>query len=911
MNENYSPNMTPERWHQAGEIYADALERSAGEARDAFVANACGDDHALLQQVRSLLAEESRAYDVLSVTQVQGALGAASKRDADNADIDDITHWYGKRFGAYRITEEIARGGMGSVFKAVRDDDQYHKEVAIKIIRPGMDTRLVVARFKAERQILASLDHPNIARLIDGGTTEDGVPFFVMDYVDGQSIDDYCKNKNTTLIERLQLFRTVCSAVHFAHQRLVVHRDLKPSNILVDTTGQVKLLDFGIAKLLDPTTIGEDGKASAAPTVANAMTPAYASPEQIKGEAITTASDVYALGVVLYRLLTGRSPYKANNTQPLALAKEIVETDPEKPSTVVTKGATSGDTDVQTGNSTSPAIDTENVHKGLRSLDRKRLQRNLSGDLDNIVLMALRKDPTRRYASAEQLSEDVKRYLEDMPVAARADTFSYRTVKFVTRNKWAVAFASVAFVGLLGGITATTHQTNVAHEQTNVAQAALTKAEAERTRAQRNFETARKFSNETISTVLRELVGVNSTRPLQQKLIAASVKQLEELSSNTGDDPTLLSELGKGYASLARTQGKFGDVPQEQVQSNRNKAEVLLNKARILAPLDVDIVSNFLSFAATYDSEIDGALVAKEKLLEAISVGRTLEDAGVRLPRFQFLMANTILSAGDSSPKCPLSECLPLLQEATLRLESLLASDEALKQRVGVHFQLCLAYFQTGSALSNSKLDVDRVLALTYFTRAIESTDRFVALYPENSRAQSILATYRMGRATYLLELKRNEEAAADLIAARPLVTSQRIANNDELDTVISTYMLETLDAEVELSRLNIIGAEAKLNQAAKIREEMTESGRQNIESRILHAWGLALRADLEVKIAENSTLSKENRKARYRKAIANFESAADWFTKNDELLTPFQVSRALRLRSAAIKGKNALARLN
>jgi eukaryotic-like serine/threonine-protein kinase len=897
MNENNSPNMTPERWHRAGEIYADALERSAGEARDAFAANACGDDHALLQQVRSLLAEESRAYDVLSVTQVQGALGAVSKHDADKDAQDDITRWYGKRFGAYRITEEIARGGMGSVFKAVRDDDQYHKDVAVKIIRPGMDTRLVVTRFKAERQILASLDHPNIARLIDGGTTEDSVPFFVMDYVDGQSIDDYCKNKNTTLIERLQLFRTVCSAVHFAHQRLVVHRDLKPSNILVDTTGQVKLLDFGIAKLLDPTIIGEDGKASAAPTVANAMTPAYASPEQIKGEAITTASDVYALGVVLYRLLTGRSPYKANNTQPLALAKEIVETDPEKPSTVVTKGATSGDTDVQTAHSTSPAIDTDNVHKGLRSLASKRLQRNLSGDLDNIVLMALRKDPTRRYASAEQLSEDVKRYLENKPVSARADTFTYRATKFVQRNVWSTAFAALAFVGLSGGLVATAYQVKVARES--------------QASAQKNFEIARKFSNSTIDTVMQDLRGVNGTQPLQRKLMAKTVEQLEALRENAGDDARFLAELGKGYSALALTQGSFGEVPIAEKLANQQKADDLLKRAHALSPKDVGIASALLAHAASYSIGGTSQAANRARLLEAVAIGRTIERTATVPVYFQRQLASAIGAAGTGNySTLSLHECLPLLLDEQRRLEALLQNSEAVTEHRSMQYELSSSYFRTAVALFNSSMMADRVAAQPYANKAIEAATKLVKSYPDKSSYGRVLGGYLAGRAIYFLDMKRFDESLADVAAARALIDPQMLANPGDKSAVALAYSAELVDADVSLSQNNIARAKTSLEIASKYRDSLGAEGAKNINVQSLMNWAQGIQAELNAREAENISLTASQRKALYQNAIITLEQAADWYEKNRMILERYETERIDRFRATATKNKQAMALL-
>src|SRR5262249_25625550 len=288
---------------------------------------------------------------------------------------------------------------MGAVYEADRDDEQFRQQVAIKIIKRGMDTDFVRDRFLRERQILATLDHPHIARLFDGGATEDGRPYFVMEFVDGEPITDYCRRRELPLDEKLKLFRDVCSAVQHAHQKLVVHRDLKPSNILVTADGTPKLLDFGIAKLLAPDT-GE--AVTRTETAIRLMTPDYASPEQVRGGAITTATDVYSLGVSLYELLTGRRPYQFETYSPLEIERAICDPEPPPPSDAARR---------QPGTSL-------------------KLARQLAGDLDNIVLMAMRKKPDRRYQSVEQFSADLLRFGAGLPVAARPDSFVYRTGKF-------------------------------------------------------------------------------------------------------------------------------------------------------------------------------------------------------------------------------------------------------------------------------------------------------------------------------------------------------------------------------------------------------------------------------------------------------------------------------------------------
>lgn len=310
--------MNPERWRQVRKVFDQAVALPLG-ARDAYLDSECASDPELRKEVDSLLASFNEAGTGFLSTPVV---------DWRKAMPAPLSKQVGRRIGAYDILEEIGEGGMGEVYRAARADGQFEKQVAIKLVRGGYDSAAVLDRFRHERQILASLDHPNIARLLDGGTTEDGLPYLVMELIEGTRIDDYCNAHDLNVNDRLQLFLQVCSAVQYAHQRLVIHRDIKPGNILVTKEGVPKLLDFGIAKILDPA-----GGAEA--TIAGPLTPGYASPEQIRGEPITTATDVYSLGVVLYQLLVGRSPYPGDTRTPHDFARAICEFEPERPSVAV------------------------------------------------------------------------------------------------------------------------------------------------------------------------------------------------------------------------------------------------------------------------------------------------------------------------------------------------------------------------------------------------------------------------------------------------------------------------------------------------------------------------------------------------------------------------------------------------
>src|SRR5271154_6932475 len=349
----------------------------------------------------------------------------------------------GDRIGPYRILRTLGVGGMGEVFLAERADAEFEQQVAIKVVYGGNLARGVQSRLKIERQILAQLDHPNIAHLLDGGTLPDDTAYIVMEYVDGIPIDGYCDSNRLDVGARLALFQTVCAAVHYAHQNLIVHRDFKPSNILVTKAGAPKLLDFGIAKLLDDR---QSGHHTLAVTHADIriMTPDHASPEQVRGQAITTASDVYVLGVLLYKLLTGISPFVISSMRLTDIERAICEKDPTLPSYAV---------------GTDVSAESRGITDA-RGVSANRLRRILRGDLDNIVIMAMRKEPERRYSSSQQMASDIQRYLDGKPIIARRDTLSYRSAKFVRRH-WLPVSAGVSVVFMILAFATTTYVQSV------------------------------------------------------------------------------------------------------------------------------------------------------------------------------------------------------------------------------------------------------------------------------------------------------------------------------------------------------------------------------------------------------------------------------------------------------------------
>jgi serine/threonine-protein kinase len=405
--------MKVDRWRRIEELFEAAVELEPAR-RAELLERECAGDTMLFKQVESLILSEREAGSF-----IDGAIRHA----AQEYEADQSHPLMDRRIGPYEVVREIGHGGMGDVYLAHRADDEYQKQVAIKLVRSGLATSEVLRRFRSERQILANLDHPNIARLLDGGTTDTGAPYVVMDYVDGVPVDEYCDRNSLSIEDRLRLFGKICSAVHYAHQNLVVHRDIKPGNILVTAEGEPRLLDFGVAKLLK----SAEPLATIAETRGVAgMTPEYASPEQIRGEAITTASDIYSLGVVLYELLVGRRPYSIDRSRPREIERAVCEQETDRPSAAITRKQPSAATGVDAA--------TEDDIVRRRGTTTDRLRRRLRGDLDNIVMMAMRKEASRRYASVEQFWEDLRRHLEGLPVIARPATFGYRAQKFVRRH---------------------------------------------------------------------------------------------------------------------------------------------------------------------------------------------------------------------------------------------------------------------------------------------------------------------------------------------------------------------------------------------------------------------------------------------------------------------------------------------
>ncbi|MEM7350103.1 MAG: serine/threonine-protein kinase [Acidobacteriota bacterium] len=511
---------------RADRVFVAALDLVPAE-RKAFVARECAGEPEVLALVERLLANVEGDTDLPTGGGMAGPLwdGLAENLTAE----PDLG---GTVVDRYRIVRELGRGGMAVVYLAERADSQFDHQVALKLIKRGTDTDEVVRRFRQERQIMALTQHPNIARLLDGGSTPEGRPYFVMEHVAGQPIDRYCDEARLTIRQRLRLFLEVARAVDHAHRNLVVHRDIKPSNILVSEDGEVKLLDFGIAKFLDPA-----AQVQLTRSQMRMLTPAYASPEQVRGIPVSTASDIYQLGLLLYLLITGQSPYRAGSSTSQDLAQAITEEPPTRPSTVIRDARS---------RKTSPAerSSQEAVFRQRRTTPI-RLQRDLDGDLDNIVLMALRKEPERRYASTQHLIDDIERHLAGRPILARPNTWRYRCSKFVRRHALAVAASAVMVLVIAGLIAFYTWQLKI--ERDRASQAAE--------RASREAVVANQ-----VSSFLVGLFEVSDPNQAQGEVVTAREildRGAERITAEVQEDPSIQARLMKTMGRVYRNLGLF------------------------------------------------------------------------------------------------------------------------------------------------------------------------------------------------------------------------------------------------------------------------------------------------------------------------------------------------------------------
>ena len=788
-----APRMTGgERWAQVQALFHEALESVPAE-RAAFLLRACAGDLALQRDVESLLAADDRAGEFIE----QPAVAFVPRHDLD---FDAVI---GRRIGAYRLVREIGRGGMGAVYLAIRDDEAYCKEVALKLLERGMATHFFVSRFRQERQILARLDHPNIAHLIDGGTTDDCLPYLIMEHVEGTPLDRYCDEHRLPTSARLTLFLPVCAAVHYAHQHLVVHRDLKPAHILVTSDGTPKLLDFGIAKLLDP---GEsDWDAGRTATSERMMTPDYASPEQIRGEPATTATDVYALGVLLFRLLTGRRPYRLTTGRPEELARAICEQEPEKPSAVVSAAG--------------------GVHPCGISPDK--LRRRLAGDLDTIVLKAMRKEPERRYASVEQLAEDIRRHLDGRPVMARPDMAWYLVGKFAWRHRVGVGAAVMVALTLLAGVFATVSEARVAR--------------AERATAERRFNEVRSLARSMIFEVHDAIEPLPGSTAAREMLLHRALGYFDRLASEAGGDLSLQRELAEAYTRIGEVQGNTSRANLGHTRaalSSYRKALTIRERLAQAAPADpvaLDSLARARQSVGQMLGRTGDAKGALEQLRAAVSIHEHLAASRPGDPSRESALATSYQVLGDAL--VPLEDWSQMLLLRRKALPLFRHAADAAPQDVAAQRALAIAGKRLGAI--EAKL-ADYAEGLEAYRSALAIDEARLASEPGSPEARMDV-TFDLSDIGYILSKLGDERSA--------------FAHYDRVRAMREDLVrADPQDARARLALANTLVHMGEVRWALGEREQALAHQRAALS--LLDALAIAMPADIEVRRALANSLS-------------------------------------------------------
>ena len=652
--------MNAERWQAIGELFEQALPLPVGQ-RTALLDDACGVDAELRHEVVSLLASHNAGGGFLQ-HRIEKAL--ASFHDTSVAGTQPV------RVGPYRLIRELGRGGMGTVFLAERDDDEYYAQVAVKLVRPGMDIDFILARFRRERQTLARLQHPNISRLLDGGTTENGLPYFVMEYIDGPWLTAFAADRRMPVDDRLRMFLDVCSAVDYAHRNFIIHRDLKPGNILVDPGGVPKLVDFGICKLL------RAGAISATDSAAAPMTPDYASPEQMRGDAVTPLSDIYSLGAVLYELLTGTCPRRYARLTRVAI-EQMSRAGIALPSTVA------GD---------------------------QAVARQLKGDLDSILMRALETEPERRYQGAAQLAEDLRRYLRHEPVHARPQTVRYRACKFARRHRGHVVAAAAVFVALSAGLAVAVHEARIASS-----------------RQQQIRMMADKLVFD-VHDAVRDLPGSTKARAV---IVQTALHYLDASVTSVQGDGLAEKELAKAYRRLGDVQGSLSGAnlgDSSGALARYRQAITLLDDAIRRAPGDVDAVAERLVLydrIGTLHAFMGQLRDAVQTLEEGIRFGRAF--AGSNHAEVRTALAALYVDCSDARRN--MNDYTAALRDAS---EALHLSESVVAERPAdpaARYSLANAYAAVGMAESGTN---QLEQALAHFRQGTAEMETLVASDPRN-----------------------------------------------------------------------------------------------------------------------------------------------------------------------------------
>lgn len=756
-------------WEQVKEIFSSALELEP-ELRSSFVAEKCSGDEALRTEVESWLASHAESEDFIEMPVI------SPEFITGNGVL--IT---GKRFGKYQIIREVGHGGMGAVYLARRTDGEFEQEVALKLVRQSIAESHVIERFRRERQILASLNHPHIAKLLDGGVSENGEPYLVMEFIDGVPITDFAASLNVG--QKLRLFLKVCSALSYAHRNLVVHRDIKPGNILVTDDGEPKLLDFGLAKLIHDG-LGMDVTQTA--TSYRALTPAYASPEQLRAEAITTSSDVYSLGVVLHELLTGERPFKFEGKSLSEIIRAVSSTEPVLPSRTTATN------------------------------------QKLKGDLDNIILKALRNEPDRRYGSVEQLVKDIERHLGGLPVMARKDTFYYRASKFVTRHRGAVAATLLLLVTVVTGVVLTVR---------------------EKRKADRRFNDVRQLANSLIFEVDSEIQkGPTKSRAI---IVRRALEYLDGLALESGNEHELQLELAAGYLKVGDIQGKpyrpnLGDTP--GAKASYAKALLILESLNSADSTNLEtqrLLSLCHQSIGRVQQRIDEWEAALDSERKAVAFSETLVSADPENPQYRNLLGDNYVQFGAA-----------LYQTGRgATVEDHRRAIEYFKKAVAIHSSLSIAYPENSDYRYALGVDYEFIgiafnrigdmtgdlknhkSALDNHLKELEINEALAASDPSNAAYRRIVADVR--GEVGLSQLKLGNAAAALDNYMRRLEIFESIKASDPTNVEAIRDIINCLsEISLALEKLgDIPEALRQLRKAVELQKILVATEPDNIET--------------------------------------------------------------------------------
>ncbi len=772
---------TQAHYNKLSDLFLAALEQETITRKD-FLLKATEGDMELLAEVEKMLVANACSELFLDnpLININSALSNLITDDSPSK------IFIGQTIGKYTIVKEIGQGGMGVVYQATRNDIPDSKPVAIKLLRQGIN-RDMALRFHAEYRIMANLEHPNIARLLDVGTVESGLPYFVMELVDGCAIDTYCKDKQLSTEERLKLFIKVCAAVQYAHLNLVVHRDLKPNNILVTTDGNVKLLDFGIAKIIKSDNLYDDIKLTQ--TGLRIMTPAYASPEQVRGGKITIYVDVYALGILLYKLLTDRLPYEFNGYTPAEIERVICEQDPTKASTIIRRAK-------------AASISEEK--------DNKRLAKKLVGDLDNILLMAIRKEPERRYSSVEQFAQDIEKYLKGFPTIAHRDSLYYRANKFILRNKF---FLTIAILILSLSIGIIWQATRTEQERTRV--------QAQRQLVEARSKDVRDLTNALLFKYNDGLEKLAGATKLREEMITEALKYLDRLNQTSDQDLQLQNELAMAYQKVGDLQGR----PSRINQGNLSAALESYKKS-------VDIFQRLLS-SNPNDIGVETVLAT------------TVERAG-----------DILRSMGNTQEAIEHYEKTRAIREKVIKINS---------NDINNHYLLANCYYKLGIAW---KLKGDFPTAFQFYCKALDIRKQLMTSEPSNTKFRLGLATMY---AELISVINNSCDLLVENSSNPNLIQkfNQRLLFYNNLNIEIAEYLssLEPddpfLQSEVAGTcnqRARLLLTEGELDQALsyvqkglKILQTLVEIDPNNVDFKIRLAIGYISMAQVHLKQGDNA----------------------------------------------------------